>query len=100
MKIRSYTPPGSQNQPQEASPAPPPLPYPNGWFCVGFSTEWLPGVVQTRPFMGEDLVIYRTRSGKLRASRPYCPHLGSTNSASMWTGSASGRPSARLPGHP
>ncbi|PKW16345.1 Rieske 2Fe-2S domain-containing protein [Saccharopolyspora spinosa] len=76
MKIRSYTPPGSQNQPQEASPAPPPLPYPNGWFCVGFSTEWLPGVVQTRPFMGEDLVIYRTRSGKLRASRPYCPHLG------------------------
>ncbi len=26
--------------------------------------------------MGEDLVIYRTRSGILRASRPYCPHLG------------------------
>ena len=75
MRIRSYTPPRS-HPPQEANPATPPLPYPDGWFCVGFSTEWPPGTVHTRPFMGEDLVIYRTRSGKLRASRPYCPHLG------------------------
>ena len=75
MRIRSYTPPRS-HPPQATKPAAPPLPYPDGWFCVGFSTEWPPGTVRTRPFMGEDLVIYRTRSGKLRASRPYCPHLG------------------------
>ncbi|GAA2638939.1 Rieske 2Fe-2S domain-containing protein [Streptomyces axinellae] len=75
MRIRGYTPPRSHPQ-QAANPATPPLPYPNGWFCVGFSTEWPPGQVRTRPFVGEDLVIYRTRGGRLRASRPYCPHLG------------------------
>ena len=30
----------------------------------------------SRPFMGEDLVVYRTRSGQVRAVEPYCAHLG------------------------
>ncbi|MGW2184440.1 Rieske 2Fe-2S domain-containing protein [Streptomyces sp. NPDC001719] len=54
----------------------PALPYPSGWFCLGFSAEIPPGTVLTRPFMGEDIVIYRTRGGALHAVRPYCPHLG------------------------
>ncbi|MFF6971440.1 Rieske 2Fe-2S domain-containing protein [Streptomyces tsukubensis] len=54
----------------------PGLPHPNGWFCVGFSREWQPGTVRSRPFMDGEVVIYRTRSGLLRATRPYCPHLG------------------------
>ncbi|MEU7167719.1 Rieske 2Fe-2S domain-containing protein [Streptomyces morookaense] len=54
----------------------PPLPYPDGWFCLGFSAELRPGSVMTRPFMGEDVVLYRTHNGELRAVRPYCPHLG------------------------
>lgn len=37
---------------------------------------WTPGSVRTVPFMGEDLVVFRTRRGTLRATRPYCPHLG------------------------
>ncbi|UQI46045.1 Rieske (2Fe-2S) protein [Streptomyces sp. HU2014] len=55
---------------------PPALPYPDGWFCAGFSDAWQPGATHTVPYMGEDLVIYRTESGTLRATRPYCPHLG------------------------
>jgi nitrite reductase/ring-hydroxylating ferredoxin subunit len=54
----------------------PALPYPDGWFCLGFSAELQPGKVLTRPFMEEEVVLYRTRSGLVRAVRPYCPHLG------------------------
>lgn len=52
------------------------LSFPTGWFCVGFSREWEPGRLLTRPFMDSDIVVYRTRSGVLRAVRPFCPHLG------------------------
>ncbi|MEW9551202.1 Rieske 2Fe-2S domain-containing protein [Nonomuraea sp. NPDC050783] len=53
-----------------------PLPTPAGWFCVGFSDEVPAGAVVTRPLGGQDVVLYRTRDGLLRAIRPYCPHLG------------------------
>ncbi|MGX1773728.1 Rieske 2Fe-2S domain-containing protein [Nocardia brasiliensis] len=43
---------------------------------MGLSTELRPGAVQRRRFMGKDIVLYRTRSGLLRATHPYCPHLG------------------------
>ncbi|MFE3187181.1 aromatic ring-hydroxylating dioxygenase subunit alpha [Streptomyces violascens] len=52
------------------------LPYPSGWFCLARSRELAPGSVLTRRFMGEDVVLYRTRDGRPRAVRPYCPHLG------------------------
>ena len=52
------------------------LPYPNGWFCVAFADELKPGAIITRPIMGEEVVVYRTRRGTVRAVRPYCPHLG------------------------
>jgi phenylpropionate dioxygenase-like ring-hydroxylating dioxygenase large terminal subunit len=54
----------------------PSLPYPSGWFCVGFSRELPAGRVITRRLAGEDVVVYRTRGGTIRAVRPYCPHLG------------------------
>jgi phenylpropionate dioxygenase-like ring-hydroxylating dioxygenase large terminal subunit len=54
----------------------PRLPYPNGWFAVAFSEEVPPGRVLRRRLMGEDVVIYRTRSGVVRVIEPYCPHLG------------------------
>jgi phenylpropionate dioxygenase-like ring-hydroxylating dioxygenase large terminal subunit len=44
---------------------------------VGFSRELPAGKVLTRRFMGEDVVVYRTRAGAVRAVRPYCPHLAS-----------------------
>jgi phenylpropionate dioxygenase-like ring-hydroxylating dioxygenase large terminal subunit len=65
------------------APEPPPLaelrprlPYPDGWFAVAFADELPPGRVLRRRFMGEDLVVYRTRSGVVRIVEPYCPHLG------------------------
>lgn len=52
------------------------LNYPNGWFCVGLAAEWKPKTVLTKPFMGREIVVYRTAQGTLRAVHPYCPHLG------------------------
>ncbi|MFF4421849.1 Rieske 2Fe-2S domain-containing protein [Streptomyces sp. NPDC001549] len=53
-----------------------PLPGPEGWVMLAPSTELRPGDVVTRRLMGEDVVIYRTRAGRVRVVRPYCPHLG------------------------
>ncbi|MFD8998632.1 aromatic ring-hydroxylating oxygenase subunit alpha [Streptomyces abikoensis] len=74
MRVRNYKskyPALAANENHEES-----LPYPSGWFCVGFSSEWRPGDVRTCRFMGADVVVYRTRSGALKATSPYCPHLG------------------------
>ncbi|MGW6317595.1 Rieske 2Fe-2S domain-containing protein [Streptomyces sp. NPDC055099] len=54
----------------------PRLPYPHGWFAVAFSGDVPPGRVVRRRFKGADLVVYRTRQGRLRVIEPYCPHLG------------------------
>ncbi|MFE2873192.1 Rieske 2Fe-2S domain-containing protein [Embleya sp. NPDC059259] len=54
----------------------PGLPYPSGWSALAFSDELRPGTVLTRPLLGEDVVLYRLRTGGVRAVRPYCPHLG------------------------
>jgi phenylpropionate dioxygenase-like ring-hydroxylating dioxygenase large terminal subunit len=54
----------------------PRLPYPDGWFAVAFAEELRPGRMLRRRFMGEDVVVYRTRRGVVRVVEPYCPHLG------------------------
>lgn len=54
----------------------PVLPYPSGWSALAFSGEVRAGAVLTRPLAGEDVVLYRLRTGAVRAVRPYCPHLG------------------------
>src|SRR5438045_4165101 len=51
-------------------------PYPNGWFAIGFSADFKPGQVVTRHYFGQDIVIYRTLGGELRAAESHCPHLG------------------------
>ncbi|MFJ9697059.1 aromatic ring-hydroxylating dioxygenase subunit alpha [Kitasatospora sp. NPDC101183] len=53
-----------------------PLPYPTGWFCVGRTRDLLPGRVRTARLAGEDVVVYRTRRGTVRAVGAHCPHLG------------------------
>jgi cholesterol 7-desaturase len=51
-------------------------PYPAGWYAVALASELPPGAVLSRPFLGGELVVYRTGSGAVRAVDPYCPHLG------------------------
>ncbi|MFF7455225.1 Rieske 2Fe-2S domain-containing protein [Kitasatospora sp. NPDC008115] len=73
-------PPGARrpSRPPRIAPAGegPALPTPSGWFCLALSRELPRGAVLTRRFSDEDVVLYRTRSGDVRATRPYCPHMG------------------------
>jgi len=62
--------------PEESTRKRHPLPFPDGWFAVGFSDDLKPGTLHTVPFMDEEVVLYRTRSGIARIIEPYCPHLG------------------------
>ncbi|EJL93390.1 hypothetical protein PMI18_05942 [Pseudomonas sp. GM102] len=47
--------------------------YPNGWFALCFVSDLKPKAVKTLPFMGKELVLYRTESGAVRAVGPFCP---------------------------
>jgi nitrite reductase/ring-hydroxylating ferredoxin subunit len=52
------------------------LPLPNGWFAVAFSKELGEGDVKPVHYFGEELVLFRTRSGRARVVDAFCPHLG------------------------
>lgn len=43
------------------------LPYPSGWFYLAHARELAPGSVLTRRFLDQDIVLHRTRGGRLRA---------------------------------
>jgi len=50
--------------------------FPTGWFLVCFSDELDPGTVRSFQFMGQDLVAFRTESGRVCVSDAFCPHMG------------------------
>jgi len=52
------------------------LPLPNGWFAVAWSKELGEGDVKPVHYFGEELVLFRTRSGEARLVDAFCPHLG------------------------
>jgi phenylpropionate dioxygenase-like ring-hydroxylating dioxygenase large terminal subunit len=52
------------------------LPIPNGWFAVSWSHELRVGDVKPISYFGEELVLFRTRSGLAKVLDPFCPHLG------------------------
>lgn len=52
------------------------LGYPNGWYYLGLSKEFAKGKMKTLPFMGSDVIVFRTSDGKINVSDPHCPHLG------------------------
>ena len=55
----------------------PPLPMkPTGWFQVAWSAEVPVGHVQRVTAFGEDLVTWRSRSGRVTVMDAYCKHLG------------------------
>jgi phenylpropionate dioxygenase-like ring-hydroxylating dioxygenase large terminal subunit len=49
---------------------------PTGWYAVATGREVPAGRVVARRYFGRELVIWRTRSGALRVSGAFCPHLG------------------------
>jgi len=51
-------------------------PYPRSWYAVAFSEELKVGEVINRKYFGQEVVIYRTESGKAMMIDAYCPHLG------------------------
>lgn len=51
-------------------------PFPKGWFAIGFSSDFAKGEIVTRHYFGQDIVVYRTADGELRATEAYCPHVG------------------------
>ncbi len=52
------------------------LPIPNGWYAICWSRQLQDGEVQSVHYFGEDLVVFRTRSGQARVLDAYCSHLG------------------------
>lgn len=51
-------------------------PYPRGWFFVHHSDELEVGDVKPLKYFGQDLVLFRTESGKATLLDAFCPHLG------------------------
>jgi nitrite reductase/ring-hydroxylating ferredoxin subunit len=49
---------------------------PSGWFQVGWSCDFPAGSVVAKTYFGEDLVVFRTEHGDLRALDAYCGHMG------------------------
>ncbi len=53
-----------------------PLPVPLGWFAVARADEIAAGTVKSLHYFGTELVLWRGADSKLRATDPYCRHLG------------------------
>ena len=49
---------------------------PDGWFAVAWSSDLETGAVKRARYFDEELVLFRTRSGKAVVLDAYCPHLG------------------------
>ncbi len=50
--------------------------HPNSWYVPAQSDELTVGQVLTRRVAGHDVVLYRTKTGEVRAVNAYCPHMG------------------------
>jgi nitrite reductase/ring-hydroxylating ferredoxin subunit len=51
-------------------------PFPVGWFAIAFSEELGPGQVQRGGWLGQELVLFRTRAGRAVVMDAHCPHMG------------------------
>lgn len=51
-------------------------PYPNGWYVLATSDEVGTGAIVSKKFVGKEVVIFRTASGRVAISDAYCPHMG------------------------
>ena len=77
------------------APADPRPPFPVGWFAVGRADSIAPGALVERTFLGEQIVAFRTESGRPGVVSAYCPHLG----ANLARGGSVVEESLRCPFH-
>ena len=68
--------------------------FPTGWFIVAFASDLAPGQVKRAHYFGEELVLFRTASGKVHVLDAYCQHLG----ANMGVGGRSRANTSSAPG--
>lgn len=61
---------------EPARPPDPRPPFPVGWFHVGRSTDLPPGELFERTFLGQQVVAFRTETGRPAVVEAFCPHLG------------------------
>ncbi len=50
--------------------------FPEGWFQIAYSDDLAPGQVMKLHYFGQELVLFRTMSGRAQALDAYCAHLG------------------------
>lgn len=50
--------------------------HPTGWYQIGYTEELKTGDLQTVKYFGDELVLFRTESGKPVLMDAYCRHLG------------------------
>ena len=51
-------------------------PFPTGWFRIDWSHALKPAGVKPLRYLGRDLVLFRTKSGRACVLDAHCPHLG------------------------
>ena len=51
-------------------------PYPEGWYQVGWADDLAPGSLQPVRAFGQDLVLFRSESGRAALVDAHCPHMG------------------------
>jgi nitrite reductase/ring-hydroxylating ferredoxin subunit len=51
-------------------------PYPSGWYALAFAPQVARERLLRRTAFGRELVLWRTRSGRVAVMDAYCPHLG------------------------
>ncbi len=51
-------------------------PFPTGWYLVAFSRDLRPRAVRTLKLAGEELVLFRSESGRAALLPAHCPHMG------------------------
>ncbi|OCC24411.1 hypothetical protein MB02_07475 [Croceicoccus estronivorus] len=59
-------------------------PFPTGWFSVGFADDLAPGDVRPLRYFDQDMVLFRTESGKVVVTDAHCPHLGAHLGYESW----------------
>jgi phenylpropionate dioxygenase-like ring-hydroxylating dioxygenase large terminal subunit len=71
----------------------------DAWYVAALSPELKPGRMESREYLGEPVLIGRTRAGAVYALRDVCPHRAANLSAGKVRAEADGRETVECPYH-